>query len=101
MVIINVSLSLFHVPSCPPGPLSGPPIQIIPDYRAREGGSDVDKSAKQPELELEEEEEEEDRAFATVIEDAGIGDSIGTLCSMNGSVCCACGLVISADMNEC
>ena len=56
--------------------LSGPPIQIISDYsRASEGGTD-DKSAKQ--LQLEEEDEEDDRAFARVVEDAGIGDSIGT-----------------------
>ena len=54
----------------------GPPIQIIPDYRAREGGgTDIDR----PTMQLEEEEEEvEDKAFATVLEDAGIGDSIGT-----------------------
>ena len=60
---------------------SGPPIQIIPDYRAREeGDSDIDKSSEQ-QLQLEEEGEEgdeEDRAFAAVIEDAGIGDSIST-----------------------
>ena len=56
--------------------LSGPPIQIIPDYRAREeGDTDIDKQ----QLQLEDEEgegEEEDRAFATVLEDAGIRDSI-------------------------
>ena len=57
---------------------SGPPIQIIPDYRAREeGGTDIDKQQLQLEEEGEEE-EEEDRAFATVLEDAGIGDSIST-----------------------
>ena len=68
---IYLSLSLF---------LSGPPIQIIPDYRAREeGDSDIAESSKQRlQLEEEGEGEEEDRAFAAVIEDAGIGDSIST-----------------------
>ena len=68
MSYIHNSLSPF---------LSGPPIQIIPDYRAREeGDTDIDK--QQLQLEEEDEGEEEDRAFAMVLEDAGIGDSIST-----------------------
>ena len=60
--------------------LSGPPIQIIPDYRAREEeDTDIDKQQLQLEGEEEGEDgEEEDKAFATVLEDAGIGDSIST-----------------------
>ena len=57
----------------------GPPIQIIPDYRTREeGDTDIDKQQLQLEDEEGEDGEEVDKAFATVLEDAGIGDSIST-----------------------
>ena len=55
--------------------LSGPPIQIIPDYRVREGGAVVD--GDEPSMEFGEavEEEKVDAAFMSLLEDAGIGDS--------------------------
>ena len=53
--------------------LSGPPIQIIPDYRERQPGGGTEPTDT-PNMEL-----EEDKAFATLLEDAGIGET-GTYC---------------------